>query len=46
LCKQLATIKCDIEELDSVTLESLRLQINEQGMNDIFAELGFDSLMK
>jgi DNA polymerase-1 len=42
LCKQLATIKCDIKELDYVTLESLNLNINEKGMRDIFTELGFD----
>lgn len=46
LCKRLATIKCDIEELESVTLESLKLQINEQDMKDIFTELGFISLLK
>lgn len=46
LCKKLATIKCDIEELDSVTLESLELNINEGAMKDLFAELGFESLIK
>jgi DNA polymerase-1 len=46
LYKQLASIKCDIQELDSVTLESLELNINEESMKDIFAELGFDSLLK
>lgn len=46
LCKQLATIKCDIEDLDSVNLESLKLEINEEGMQDIFSELGFGSLLK
>jgi DNA polymerase-1 len=46
LCKQLATIKCDIEELDNITLGSLRLEINEEAMKNIFSELGFGSLLK
>lgn len=46
LCKQLATIKCDIEELDNITADELRLQINEEGMNNIFTELGFTNLLK
>lgn len=46
LSKQLATIKCDIEELSDVTLDSLRLQINEEAMKNIFTELGINSLIK
>lgn len=46
LCKQLATIKCDIKELDNVTLDSLRLEINKEAMKNIFTELGFVSLLK
>jgi 5'-3' exonuclease len=46
LSKRLATIKCDIEELSGVTLDSLELQINEEGMKNIFTELGLMSLLK
>jgi DNA polymerase-1 len=46
LCKQLATIKCDIEELNDVSLASLKLKVNEEGMKDIFSVLGFASLIK
>jgi 5'-3' exonuclease len=46
LSKKLATIKCDITELDDVTLDSLWLQINEEGMKNIFSELGIMSLLK
>lgn len=46
ICKQLATIKCDIEELDSVTLDSLKLEINEESMRTIFEALGLMSLLK
>jgi DNA polymerase-1 len=46
LCKALAAIKCDIEELHDVTLESLELNINRDAMENIFAELGFQSLIK
>lgn len=46
LCKQLATIKCDIEELDYIIADELRLEINEEGMINIFTELGFTSLLK
>jgi 5'-3' exonuclease len=46
LCKKLATIKCDIEELKDVTLASLKLTINEDGMRNIFTELGLTSLLK
>lgn len=46
LCKQLATIKCDIEELDYITVDDLSLEINEEGMRNIFTELGFTNLLK
>lgn len=46
LCKQLATIKCDIKELEPINLDSLKLQINEENLNKIFSELGFESLFK
>lgn len=46
LSKQLATIKCDIEEISDVTLESLKLNINVEGMINIFTKLGFSSLLK
>jgi 5'-3' exonuclease len=46
LCKQLATIKCDIEELSCVTLDSLKLEINEEAMRNMFEILGFTSLLK
>lgn len=46
LSKQLATIKCDIHELNSITLDSLTLQLNEDSMKNIFTELGFTSLIK
>jgi DNA polymerase-1 len=46
LCKQLATIKCDIEELGNITIDSLKLEINEEGMKNIFTELGLAGLLK
>jgi 5'-3' exonuclease len=46
LCKQLATIKCDIEELNCITADELRLEINEEGMRNTFIELGFTNLLK
>jgi 5'-3' exonuclease len=46
LCKHLATIKCDIEELNDVTIDSLKLEININGMKNIFAALGLTSLLK
>lgn len=45
LCKQLATIKCDIEELNNITIDQLKLQIDEEGMKNIFTELGFTNLL-
>jgi DNA polymerase-1 len=45
LCKQLATIKCDIEELSNITLDSLKLEINEEGIKNIFTQLGLTSLL-
>jgi len=46
LSKTLATIKCDIPELQEVTLDSLQLNINEEGMRDVFTRLEFTSLLK
>jgi DNA polymerase-1 len=46
LCKQLATIKCDIEELNDVTLQSLKLELSEEGMRTIFTSLGLTSLLR
>lgn len=46
LCKQLATIKCDIKELDDITADELSLEINEEGMKIIFTKLGFANLLK
>lgn len=46
LSKQLATIKCDIEELDYISADDLRLEINEEAMRNIFTELGFTNLLK
>ena len=46
LCKQLATIKCDIEELNNVTIDSLKLEINVEAMRNTFTELGFTNLLK
>jgi 5'-3' exonuclease len=46
LSKKLATIKCDIEELSDVTLASLKLEINEEGMKSVFSELGLMRLLK
>ena len=46
LCKQLATIKCDIEELNDVTLHSLKLDVSVEGMRNIFTSLGLTSLLK
>ncbi len=46
LCKQLATIKCDIEELSNITIDSLKLEINKDGMRNIFTQLGLTSLLK
>ena len=46
LCKFLATIKCDIEELNNVTIDSLKLELNIEGMKNIFTSLGLSSLIK
>lgn len=46
LSKELATIKCDIPELCEVSIEDLKLQIDETGMIKIFEELGIISLLK
>ncbi|NSA89016.1 hypothetical protein DZC18_003596 [Clostridium beijerinckii] len=41
----MATIKCDIEELNNITIDQLRLQIDDEGMKNIFTELGFTNLL-
>ena len=46
LSKTLATIKCDISELQDVTLSSLELKINEEVMREVFTRLEFTSLIK
>jgi 5'-3' exonuclease len=40
LSKRLATIKCDIEELSDVTLDSLKLEINEEDMKKFLLSWG------
>lgn len=46
LSKTLATIKCDIPELQEVTLDSLQLNIDEEAMRNVFTRLEFTSLLK
>jgi 5'-3' exonuclease len=46
LCKQLATIKCDIGELNCITADELKLEIDEEGMKSIFTNLEFTNLLK
>ena len=46
LSKTLATIKCDIPELQEVTLSSLELNINKEAMRNVFTRLEFTSLLK
>ena len=46
LSKTLATIKCDIPELQDVELSSLELNINQEAMRDVFIRLEFNSLLK
>ena len=46
LCKQLTTIKCDIPELQNISLDSLKLNLNKVGMRAVFEKLGFNSLLK
>lgn len=45
LSKKLATIHCDIEELQSVALEDLKLNINEEGKVRIYKQYAFNSLL-
>ncbi|MVX67448.1 5'-3' exonuclease [Clostridium chromiireducens] len=44
LSKKLATIKCDIEELECVIADELNLEINEDVMKSTFEELGFQGV--
>ena len=46
LSKILATIKCDIPELEGVVLDSLKTNIDENGMRNIFKKLEFTTLLK
>jgi len=46
ISKKLATIKTDIEEIQNMNLDSLKLNINKEKMNDIFMNLGMVSLLK
>lgn len=46
LSKKLATIKTDIEEVQCLTLDDLKLNINIEEMNRIFRELEIKSLIK
>lgn len=46
ISKRLATICTSIQELQSVTLDDLVLKIDEDGMEKIFQELEFKSLLK
>lgn len=46
LSKQLATIHCDIEELQDVELDSLRLSINQEGRKEMYEKLSFKSLLQ
>lgn len=46
MSKKLATIKCDMEQLQEVTLDSLKVNIEQEKMNEKFKELEFNSLIK
>ena len=46
ISKKLATIKTDIEEIQNMSLDSLKLNIDKEKMNDIFMNLGMISLLK
>lgn len=46
LSKKLATIKTDIEEIQDLNLEDLKLNLNVEEMNRIFRELEIKSLIK
>ena len=46
ISKKLATIKTDIKEIENLDLESLRLNINNEKMHNIFMKLGMISLIK
>lgn len=45
LSKQLATIKCDMEQFNDVTLEDLKVNVNTVLLNEKLKELNFKSLM-
>lgn len=46
ISKKLATIKIDIEEIEKLELEKLKLDIDVNKMNEVFKNLGMNSLMK
>lgn len=46
LSKTLATVKCNIPELEGILLDSLKTNINEVAMKDIFTKLEFNTLIK
>jgi len=46
ISKKLATIKTDIEEIQNMSLDNLKLNIDREKMNDIFMNLGMVSLLK
>ncbi|MGL5329159.1 MAG: 5'-3' exonuclease, partial [Peptostreptococcaceae bacterium] len=46
ISKKLATIKIDIEEIENLELDKLKLNIDNSKMNEVFNELGMNSLMK
>ncbi|MEF9992759.1 MAG: 5'-3' exonuclease H3TH domain-containing protein [Clostridia bacterium] len=46
LSKKLATIKTDIDEVQTVELEDLILNIDKEKMSEVFKELGMNSLIK
>jgi DNA polymerase-1 len=46
ISKKLATIKTDIEQIRNLDLNSLRLNIDNEKMNNIFMKLGMISLVK
>lgn len=46
ISKKLATIKTDIKDIENLDLDSLRLNINNEKMHNIFMKLGMISLIK
>jgi len=46
ISKKLATIKTDIEEIQNLELDSLKLNIDKEKMNEVFKSLEINSLVK